>query len=647
MPPPPPDQDLLDRILDAARVGENDDWEFKSAKGGLPGSLWESYSAFANSGGGTIVLGASEKGDTISLDGRPEADLAKLRIDLESQLNSPQKVNRNILASRDIKEVQVDGGWLLVIPVRAAARRERPIYVGQNPLTGTYKRGHQGDFKCTEDEVRRMFADAGNEPADSRIVRNFDMHDVDSDSLDAYRNLLKASRPAGHPWVALGNTELLEQLGGWRTNRDSGEGNVTIAGLLMFGKFQSIVDPDALPKFSVDYRDYRGRRPAERWGDRVFPDGTWEANLFQFYRRVWPKLTADLKVPFTLKGVQRVDETQVHEALREAVVNAMIHADYNVGGGIVIQQYDDRYEIENPGTLLVSLEQLRRGNLSECRNPSLQRMFSMIGIGEQAGSGYARIQAGWKSQHWRAPLLTVQSNPDRVRLEMRMVSLIPDEAFSKLHLRVGAAFDRLDENERLALVTALLEGEVSNTRMQDLVTDHAADITKLLRGLVTKGLLVSDNQRRWSRYRLPTAFPDQVDLFSPDPNGETSGGDSTGLKADSTPLPSDSTGLEDDSAGLNPGSTALVAKEEKELKVIAARVAGKGKVSKNVMEATILELCRGRFLTVAQLAALLDRSAPNLRGAYLTPMTQSGQLRYRYPDAPNRPDQAYTAAEPP
>ena len=643
---PPPDQDLLDRILEAASVGENDDWEFKSAKGGLPGSLWETYSAFANSGGGTIVLGASEKGDTISLDGRPEADLAKLRIDLESQLNSPQKVNRNILASRDIKEVPVDGGWLLVIPVRPAARRERPIYVGQNPLAGTYKRGHQGDFKCTEDEVRRMFADAGNEPADSRVVRNFDLRDIDSDSLDAYRNLLKASRPAGHPWVALGDAELLEQLGGWRTNRDTGEGNVTIAGLLMFGKFQSIADPDVLPKFSVDYRDYRGRRPDERWGDRVFPDGTWEANLFQFYRRIWPKLTADLKVPFTLKGVQRVDETQAHEALREAVVNAMIHADYNVGGGIVIEQYDDRYEIENPGTLLVSLEQLRRGHFSECRNPALQTMFRLIGLGEQAGSGYARIQSGWKSQQWRAPLLTVQYNPDRVRLEMRMVSLIPEEAFSKLRQKVGSVFDRLDENERLAMVTALLEGDVSNIRMQDLVADHAADITKLLRGLVTKGLLLSDNQRRWSRYRLPMAFPDQVDLFSPGPKGETSGVDSSHLPEDSAPLSIDSIPLNADSIPLSAKSMESPAKGE-EWKAAAARVAGKGKVSREEMEAAILQLCDGRFLTLAQLAALLDRAPVSLRSKTLTPLIRAGRLRYQYPNTPNRPDQAYTAAEAP
>jgi ATP-dependent DNA helicase RecG len=644
--PAPP---LLDRILDAARIGENDDWEFKSAKGGLPGSLWETYSAMANSAGGTIVLGARENTGGVALDGLPRDRIESLKKTLWDGLNNRGVVNRNIVASGDIKAVQPDTGWLLAIHVPHARRNERPVYRGQNPFGGTFKRRHEGDYRCSDEEVRRMFADASDTPADARILQGFGLADLDGASLTGFRNRFAATKP-GHPWLVLENVKFLEKLGGWRKDRESSAEGVTLAGVLMFGKHTAIVSPGAAPNYVVDYRDFRWRRPEERWGDRLFSDGTWEANLFQFYQRCWPKLVADLKVPFTLTGAQRIDETPVHVALREALVNALIHPDYSVGGGIVIERYDERYQFGNPGTLLVSEAQLRQGGVSECRNRSLQRMFMLIGGGEQAGSGYARIQEGWKRQHWRAPRLMTQYGPDRVRLDMPMVSLIPEEAIATLRDSFGRVFERLTRGEILALATAFIEGDVTNTRMQDLVSDHPSDITKLLRGLVANGFLVHDNQRRWTRYSLPTSIVPRQDLFSLDRSQKVeavsspTGGDSSPLPQASSPLAGESSPLLRDSSPLAGESSPLPPKGE-EWKAAAIRVAARGKVSKTEMQAVILELCRGRFLTLAELAALLNRAGPNLRNKYLTPMVRQGTLRLRYPDRPNRPNQAYSAAD--
>ena len=95
----------------------------------------------------------------------------------------------------------------------------------------------------------------------------------------------------------------------------------------MFGKTDSITDAYGCPQYFPDYREYFSSNPDDRWTDRICPDGTWEANLFQFYYRVYPKLAAALPKPFALKDGIREDETPTHTALREAFINALVHCD--------------------------------------------------------------------------------------------------------------------------------------------------------------------------------------------------------------------------------------------------------------------------------------------------------------------------------
>lgn len=91
-------------------------------------------------------------------------------------------------------------------------------------------------------------------------------------------------------------------------------------------------------KFDNIFMDYRNETDADdetRWVDRITYDGTWENNLFNFFRKVTPKLTEDLKKPFVLKDMQRIEDTQVHKAIREAFVNMIIHADYRMDAGVL------------------------------------------------------------------------------------------------------------------------------------------------------------------------------------------------------------------------------------------------------------------------------------------------------------------------
>jgi len=185
-------------ILDAVLAGESADWEFKSAKGGFPASVWETYSAMANTDGGTIVLGISEATEGFLVEGlKNPAQTLKTCWD---SVNNRGKVSVNVLVEQSARLARIGEKQVVVIQVPRATRRQRPVYIGQNPLEGTYRRNYEGDYKCQPDEVGRMLADQAPEAADSRILANFTVADLDAETIRQYRNRFSARHP-NHVWL--------------------------------------------------------------------------------------------------------------------------------------------------------------------------------------------------------------------------------------------------------------------------------------------------------------------------------------------------------------------------------------------------------------------------------------------------------------
>lgn len=586
-------------ILVQLNWDEGDELELKSAKGGLPKSLWETYSAMANSHGGVILLGVENDGQVSGV-----SDARKFKKAFWDTVNNHGKVNLNLCHDTDLVEIPHPDGLILAIRVQQATRHQRPVFLGQNPLTGTYRRNYEGDYLCTEQEVGRMLSDRSEEPADSRILEGFGLEDIDPISLQQYRQRFASHKPT-HPWLSEDDRAFLTKLGAWRRDRKTSVEGLTVAGLLMFGRDETL--REGVPGYHVDYREQFSNDPAVRWSDRLIADGTWHPNLFQFYLRVAQRLVTDLKLPFQLDAdLFRKGETEVHEAIREALVNALIHADYNGQGGIVVQKLRDAFEFANPGTLLVSFDQLLRGNVSECRNKTLQTMFMLIGAAEKAGSGMDRMHKGWASQHWRLPRMREQVQPERVSWQLPMVSLIPVESQAKLQSLFGKKFSQFNRNEVLALVTADVETSVDNARMRQICALHAVDVTRLLQGLVARGALVQDGQGRGSRYRLV-------------------GTNHCEHKTDHS---------------VHKANDSV---HNADLLAIAAASRSQKRMQPDEMERLILALCQGRWLTRNELASLLGRNPDGLRARFLTPLVAHDHLRLRYPDKPNRVDQAYTA----
>ena len=208
----------------------------------------------------------------------------------------------------------------------------------------------------------------------------------------------------------------------------------------------------------MDYIDKSHLIGDQRYSDRLTYDGTWENNLFNFIRTVLPKLTSNLPRPFNMEGVVRNDDTPQHKAVREAVTNMIIHADFMVNGLLRIEKYDDRIVLTNPGLLKLPLEQIYHGGESKARNQRMQNMFRMIGYGENLGSGFPLILNAWNEKHWLKPELQEQPELMQVKLTLHVQ---PDPINDPIN---GPINDPIKLTERQELILQMFAEDKSLSR---------------------------------------------------------------------------------------------------------------------------------------------------------------------------------------
>ncbi|MEO6994509.1 MAG: RNA-binding domain-containing protein, partial [Lacunisphaera sp.] len=535
----------IQSIAELELLRESVDLECKLAlgrdgQGALPEDFWPTYSAFANTSGGVVVLGVREKQQQFVVEGIP--NVAKVRKELFDLLNNREKVSANLLTDAQVREVTLDGRTLLVIEIPRANRKHRPVHLSTNPFAGhTYRRLNDGDRPLPDEEVRRMVAEQVEDSRDDRILLGYNFDDLCMETFRAYRQVF-ANREPGHPWNALEDLDFLRQLGGWRKDRETAESGLTLAGLLMFGWMTTI--QEELSNYMLDYQERPEAKIEQRWVDRLTLDGKWSGNLYDFYRKVYLKLTADLKVPFALEQGERKDETPVHVALREALANVLVHADYSDRASVLVVKRPDMFGFRNPGLMRIPAEVAIRGGEHDCRNRTLHKMFRLVGVGEQAGSGIPKIYGGWAKQHWRAPALYERSEPyNQTLLELRMVDLLPKDLLAGLRKVFGAGFDALDQNQRLTLAAAASEKVITHARVREMTGLHPFDATRLLQDLVQQVYLEAHNPGRGAVYCLPgAAIPKPEEVF---------GGGSEQSESGSAHLPLSSAHLPDSSGGFS------------------------------------------------------------------------------------------------
>ncbi len=518
-----------------------------------------------------------------------------------------------MLKEEDVQDIEFGGAHFLFFYIPRVDRSFRPVFQGLDPRTGTFRRDIEGDYRCTPEEVNSMFADANvANPADGRILKNYGKEDLDEQSIKQYRRKFEQYNP-DHVWNTLSEDEFLRRINVFRKDRETGEYGLTYAGLLMFGTYSAIMDEN--PNFFPDYQEIQN--PKDRWINRIYPDGNWESNLFQFYSRVLPILQNFLPKPFKLEGNARLNETPAHVAIREALANALAHADYSVNASLNVYKYPNRIVISNPGTMLISIKQFYQGGESVCRNKYLQNMFMFLSSAEKAGSGADKIIHGWEDLNWKRPYVTERNRPNKVVLTLPMESLLDESILSSLTGIFGNEVEQLPRLQLQTLALAYSEEEITNERLQYALDLHRTDITHLLNDMCKKELLAATGYGRGTKYHVSGM---NVGL-----NMDTSNAN-MGLNMDTSEANIEIQGSNMDSSSIhNMDSSSSIVTQKR--------------YNKEQLREIISTICTD-WRTAEEIAKMLGRNLKYIKNFVLPKM---GDLLEKMYDIPHHPRQKYRA----
>lgn len=364
---------------------EWEDFEVKEAAGGLPKSIWETVSAFSNTAGGWVILGVKHSSSSYSVTGVKNAE--QMEQDFTNTLRG-EKFNAKI---RPIcKKYEFDEGTVLAFHIPLSDKK--PIHF--NALANTFVRTASGDQRATKEEIDAMYRDQSFGTKTDKTVESTSINDIDDRSLTQYRDYLQRFNP-GHPYNQLSKVEFLEKL------RVIVEGKLTYSGLLFFGKNNSI--QNTFTDFRIDYFEIPGTSYSDAKTRYTFRLEEQE-NLWQYYFSIFDRLRQRLELPFklTAEGFASTDYPQL-EAIREALVNLLMHTDYFSPAKPRIRAFDDRIEFSNPGGLPKPLDKIMAEDISMPRNGIIAKLFRVIKLAENGGYGFDKMINGWNEFYDQKP----------------------------------------------------------------------------------------------------------------------------------------------------------------------------------------------------------------------------------------------------
>jgi len=467
----------LDELIRRLADLEWEDFEVKEARTELPRSTWETVSSFSNTSGGWIIFGVKKSGKDFEIIGVENPE--KIEQDFTTALRSG-KFNVRILPV--CKNYKADNKILLgfYIPIS----ENKPVYF--NTPANTFIRSASGDQRATNEEIQALYRDQAFGTFTSKAVPNTSVADIHKASLKRYREYLERLNPT-HLYNKLTEKEFLLKLS------IVADDQISYGGLLSLGINESI--QKQIPDFRIDYLEIPGTSYSDASSRYTFRLDEQE-NLLDYFFAIFGRFRRHLDLPFKLTKEGFVAEDFPYlEALREALVNLLMHSDYFSPGKPRIRVFDDRIEFFNPGALPKPLKKLMAEDISMPRNPIIAKIFRVVKLAENAGYGFDKMISGWKRYTGNAPVF--EPGQDYTKVTFFYERTLPDErkGEEKVGKKWGKSVEEMGKTSKAILVEIETSPEITIAELASILKLGTTAIENNIRKLKEIGVI----KRRGSR----------------------------------------------------------------------------------------------------------------------------------------------------
>ena len=448
-------------MTDAARIsliiqeGEGLTVEFKEH---FSSRIAEDMPAFANTKGGMIILGVRDDKTIIG---------EKLTNDLKARITS---LARNCTPPLQVKVKQIQN----VVTIDVSEGEEKPYGCS----SGYFRRLDGATQKMTNHELRIMFREHDIVRFEEKTVNGFSFNDISMKKVRAF------VKEAG---IKIGNITAADFL---RSLKVADRTTVKIAGILFFAR-----DPyEHLHQAQLTLLGFKGTKKLHIYDRRDIRDDL----LTQFNEAIL-FLEKHLNVRSEIKGINRVDIYEIpFDAIREAIVNALMHRDYSIAGSQVsVEVYDDRVEITNPGGLPPGLTKKAFGTISIRRNERISDLFFRLHKVERVGMGIQRMRETMEAAGLREPAFetdgffrTILYRPDLKDREDAERKILGTEVTDRVTEKVTEKVtDRVTENQLLILQEMKKDKNMTAKRLSEIVGISERKIKENIKVLKNRRLL--------------------------------------------------------------------------------------------------------------------------------------------------------------